>query len=118
MPIALDSNDEPLEAALTALGKKQPRPLSKTAMLRAVAWAAVRVCQATGDPMAWEATSLSTRNGPNFSQSANESVRTDTEPPAKAVEPIDVNDPAAAKVPPSGPPQQSANSDEAKAPAA
>ena len=117
MPIALDARDEPLEAALTALGKKQPRSLSKTAMLRAVAWAAVRVCQATGDPMAWEAASLSTRNGPNFSRPANESVRTD-QSPAPQGEDIASEDDAGTKPTAGTEPRSDASPSEAKAPAA
>ena len=54
MPIALDTKDEALETALEALGKKQPHgTLLKTAMLRAVAWAAVRSCERSDDPLAW-----------------------------------------------------------------
>ena len=118
MPNALDANDEPLEAALTALGKKQPRPLSKTAMLRAVAWAAVRVCQMAGDPMAWEATSLSTRNGPNFVQPENKSVQTDQVPATKQVSDREEDDAGTRSPPASSQPRSGSHPPEAQAPAA
>ena len=111
MPIALDSNDEPLETALTALGKKQPRTLSKTAMLRAVAWAAVRVCQMAGDPLAWEAASLSTRNGLKSGQPAVDSVRTDHSPSQTGSD-REVNDPASTTKPPADQSREDANPDE------
>lgn len=113
MPIALDARDEPLETALTALGKKQPRPLSKTAMLRAVAWAAVRVCQMAGDPMAWEAASLSTRNDLNSSQPANKSVQTDQVPATKQVSDREEDD-AGTRNPPASELSKSANSSSAQ----
>ena len=54
------------------------------------------------------------------SQLAVDSVRTSQVPPAKAVEPIDVNDPAGLKSPTTGPvePRADASPSEAKAPAA
>ena len=78
MPIALDNKDEALESALTDLGSLQPdRPLNKTAMLRAVAWAAVRLCQQSKNPLAWMSAATPTTQQQNANSGDSIHSRTD-----------------------------------------
>ena len=95
MPIALDNKDEALESALTDLGSLQPdRPLNKTAMLRAVAWAAVRLCQQSKNPLAWMSAASQPTTTKQESNGSPESVLTADPPTEKPVSNMQTEDEA------------------------